>query len=89
MQQYNTNYQTQYVDPYKAAYQTAIDTWIPEQETWRAKNQRADLGYTTQTGNVRLDNTQGYDNAWKSFLFDYTKWKNGPLDDQTFGYGMA
>ena len=89
VQQYNTNYQTQYVDPYKAAYQTAIDTWIPEQETWRAKNQRADLGYTTQTGNVRLDNTQNYDNAWNRFLQGWNQWKHGPIDDQTFGYGMA
>jgi len=89
VQQYNTNYQTQYVDPYKAAYQTAIDTWIPQQETWRAGVDMSRLGYTTQSGQVMHDNDMNYANAWNSFLFDYNKWKNGPLDDQTYGYGMA
>lgn len=89
VQTYNTNYQTQYADPYKAAYQSAIDMWIPKQETWRAGVDMSRLGYSTQNDNVRLDNTQNYQNAWNKYLEDYRRWKNGPLDDQTYGYGMA
>ena len=82
---YNTNYQTQYVDPYKAAYTSAIDTWIPQQETWRAQNNRADLGYTVQTGLVQHDNDMNYQNQWDQFLNGRRMWEN----DRDFGLRIA
>lgn len=76
VQQYNTNYQTQYADPYKAAYQSAIDTWIPQQETWRAGVDMSRLGYTTQSGQVMHDNDQAYANAWNQYLTGYDQWRD-------------
>jgi len=35
---YNTNYQTQYVDPYKASYQAALDIFQPKLADWAARN---------------------------------------------------
>lgn len=82
---YNTNYQTQFTDPYKAAYQTAIDTWIPQQETWRAGVDMSKLGYATQTGLVQQDNQTNYGNAWNQFLQGWDQWK----DTRDFGLTLA
>lgn len=87
VQQYNTNYQTQYADPYKAAYQTAIDSWIPQQEQWREGIGNDRLGYSTQFGATQADNTRAYDQAWQRYLDEWKRWKNGPLDDQAWDYG--
>lgn len=38
VQNYNTNYQTQYVDPYKASYQSALDVFAPQMADWSAHN---------------------------------------------------
>lgn len=35
---YQTNYNTQFVDPYKAAYQSALDTFQPKLADWSAHN---------------------------------------------------
>ena len=82
---YNTNYQTQYVDPYKAAYQTGIDTWIPQQEQWRAGVDMSRLGYSTQTGVIQHDNDMQYQNAWDQFLNGRRMWEN----DRDFGLKLA
>ena len=97
---YNTNYRTQYEDPYRAKYTEAIDTWIPQMEGWRQNVDQGRLGYTTAVDQGRLgyttdsnriqrNNEMNYGNAWDRFLFDYEKWKNGPIDDQSFIYGTT
>ena len=62
---YNTNYRTQYEDPWRAEYQTGIDSWIPQMEGWRTNADLARLGYTTQA-----------DQAWGLFLNDWDRWKD-------------
>jgi len=34
---YDTNYQTQYVDPYKLQYQGAMDAFVPKMQEWQTK----------------------------------------------------
>jgi len=59
---YNTNYQTQYADPYKHAYQGALDAFAPQL-----------VGYTTQAANVQRENELDYRNAFDLFDFDWRR----------------
>lgn len=76
VQQYNTNYQTQYTDPYKFAYQSAIDSWIPQQETWRAGVDMSKLGYSTTAAATQHSNDMSYANSWNQYLNDYNVWRD-------------
>jgi len=66
---YTTNYQTQYADPYAAAFQGASAAYAPQLTGW--------LGQTQAT---QRQGEQDYTNAWNSFLFDYQKYRNQQLD---------
>lgn len=59
---YSINYQTQTLDPYKYAYQSALDAYAPKLTAWTTKasaNQRA--------GELN------YSNAWQQFLQQYNQ----------------
>ncbi len=62
---YNTNLQSQYLQPYQFAYQGALDTFNPTQSQWQTKMA------ATQRGN---ENT--YANAYTSFNDAYNRWRD-------------
>ena len=68
---YNTNYQTQFVDPYKHAYQSALDTFAPKM-----------VGYTTTAAATQRQNELDYQRAYDLFGFDYKKFQD--QRDSTF-----
>ena len=61
--QYNTNYQTQYLDPYKNAYQSALDTYNPQFSAWQ-----------TNTAATQRQNEFDYAGAMDRYKFDYQRW---------------
>lgn len=67
---YNTNYQTQYVDPYKFEYQRGMDLFTPQLAQWQAGVDMSKLGY--QAG-VDLDRL-GYSTqaAWNQGMNNNT-----------------
>lgn len=67
--EYNTNYQTQYTDPYKFAYQGALDAFAPQMQ-----------GYQTQAAAGQHQNDQNYLNAWNQQLFNYDVFRNQQND---------
>lgn len=73
--QYDTNYQTQFVDPYKFKYQAALDTNAPRVQAWQAGVDNNRLGYQTQAADVTAHNSANYASAWNSFMNDFDKWK--------------
>lgn len=77
---YATNYQGQFVDPYKFAYQGALDTFNPMQSQWNT-NMAA-----TQRGNEN-----NYANAYQNFLQSYNQFKDqrDSTFDKTFKYVTA
>lgn len=77
---YATNYQSQFLDPYKFAYQGALDTFNPQQSQWQT-NMAA-----TQRGNEN-----DYANAYNLFNFDYNKFKDqrDSTFNKTFQYVTA
>ncbi len=77
---YNTNYGTQYVDPYKFAYQGAMDAFAPQMAEFNANVNAGNLGYQTQAAAGQHQNDQNYLNAWNNYLFDYNKYRNQKLD---------
>lgn len=68
---YATNYQSQFLDPYKFAYQGALDTFNPQQSQWQ-----------TNMASTQRSNENNYANAYNLFNFDYNKWKD--QRDSTF-----
>lgn len=62
---YNTNYQTQNVDPYRFAYQGAMDEFTPKMDEWRF-NANA----------TQQNNTADYDHAWNEFQDQYKRWRD-------------
>lgn len=60
---YNTNYQTQYADPYKNAYQSALDQFNPQFSAWQ-----------TNMGATQRDNEFNYSSAFDRYKFDYQRW---------------
>jgi hypothetical protein len=68
---YNTNYQTQYFDPYQIAYKSALDAFAPQM-----------TAYTTRAAAGQRQNELDYRNAWDRFQFDYDKWRD--QRDSTF-----
>lgn len=75
VQQYNTNYQTQYADPYKFAYQAAVDSWQPNMEQWRADNDLLRTGYTTDVNRIQRENELNYTNAWNKYEDEQDRWE--------------
>jgi hypothetical protein len=75
---YNTNYRTQYVDPYTASYQAAKDQFAPQMTQYdallasgRDLNQARLLGYSTDAANVQHLNDQANRNAWDDYLLGW------------------
>lgn len=64
MDTYNTNYRTQYVDPYTHEYQRGMDLWKPAFDTWMTRNDFNRLGYTTTADWNKHMNDLAYQNAW-------------------------
>jgi hypothetical protein len=62
---YTTNYQTQYADPYAAAFQGALATYTPQFTGWQGQMQA-----TQRSGE------QNQMNAWNQFLQVYDQWRN-------------
>ena len=60
---YNTNYQSQYLDPYKFAYQSALDVFNPQFSAWQTN------ASATQRGNEF-----NYSTAFDRYKFDYQRW---------------
>jgi len=84
---YNTNYQTQYVDPYRFSYQGALDAFAPQMAQFGANVQAGNLGYSTQAAAGQHQTDQNYLNAWNSMLFDYDKFRD--QRDSTFNKQFA
>jgi hypothetical protein len=67
---YNTNYQTQFVDPYKIAYTAAVDAFTPKMTAYQTQ---------AQAGQHESDQSHSYDyNTW---LQQYNMWRAGVNDD--------
>ncbi len=66
---YSTNYQTQFTDPYNAAYKSALDVFSPQLDAWKTQ------GLATQRQG-EID----YQNAWDRYLKDYDIFRNRQLD---------
>lgn len=66
---YQTNYQTQYADPWKMQEQSALDAFNPQFSAWQ-----------TNTAATQRANELGYNNAWDRYSFDYNAWRNRNLD---------
>jgi hypothetical protein len=71
---YNTNYQTQYSDPYKIAYTGAVDAFTPQMTAYQTE---------AQAGQHEADQDRSYDyNTW---LQQYNMWRanrNDTFDEQ-------
>lgn len=76
VQTYNTNYQTQYADPYKFAYQAAVDSFQPSMEQWRADNDLLRTGYTTDVNRIQRENELNYTNAWNKYTDDRDRYEH-------------
>lgn len=65
VQTYNTNYQTQYVDPYQAQYGAAKDALA-----------QANLGYQTNAANAQHVSDQQWNTDWSKFINSEDVWYN-------------
>jgi hypothetical protein len=73
-QTYDTNYQTQYFDPYNFAYRAAVDAFQPQM-----------VAYTTQAQAGQRANELDYSHAWDRFMQDYNSWR----DSRNFKWDSA
>lgn len=69
---YLLDYQTQTLDPYRFAYQSALDVFAPKLTEW-----------TTGASAAQHQNEGDYNNAWSQFLFDFDKFRD--QRDSTWG----
>lgn len=72
---YLTNYQTQYVDPYQANYQRALDLNAPAIAQWQAQNTLAGLGYQGSLAATTARNQFNAQNAWDQYVNAQDLWK--------------
>lgn len=77
---YNTNYQTQTIDPYNKAYQSALDQFAPQM-----------TGYQNQVSWNQHANDMNYTNTWNHYLQDWNQFKDqrDSTFDKLFKYGTA
>lgn len=73
---YVLNYATQVLDPYKHAYQSALDLYAPQMTGW-----------STGVSAAQRQNEGDYSNAYNSFLFDFNKFRD--QRDSTFDKAFA
>lgn len=62
---YMMNYQTQTLDPYRFAYQSALDSYAPQL-----------TGYTTNAANTQHLNDQDQASSWNQFMFGFDKFRD-------------
>lgn len=84
---YDSAYQTQTLDPYRFAYQGAMDAFAPQMAEFNANVGAGNLGYSTQAAAGQRQNEANYNNAWEQMLFDYDKFKD--QRDSTFSKQYA
>lgn len=77
---YNENYQTQTLDPYKFAYQGAMDAFAPQMAEFNANVGAGNNAYNTQAQAGQRQNELNYSNAWNLYNFDYDKYRNQQND---------
>jgi hypothetical protein len=68
---YETNYQTQTLDPYKFAYQSALDANAPATATWSARNNANLAKFTTMAPLAQQQNQFNYSSAFNKWLADW------------------
>lgn len=73
-QTYATNAQTQYLQPYQFAYQSAMDQFAPKMAEFEANVGAGNLGYSTEAAN-----------GWNQYLQNYQQFK----DKINWGLGLA
>lgn len=73
---YDTNYQTQYADPFKFKLQSAEDAFAPQM-----------VGYSTNAANIQHQNDVANSNSWQKFLSSYDIFKD--QRDSTFNKRFA
>lgn len=66
---YQTNYQTQFADPWRIQEQSALDAFNPQFSAWQ-----------TNAASTQRANELGYNNAWDRYSFDYNAWRSRNLD---------
>ena len=74
VQRYNTNYATQYTDPYKIAYTGAVDAFTPKMTAYQTQ---------AQAGQHESDQDRSYD--YQTWLQQYNQWRanrNDTFDEQ-------
>lgn len=68
--EYDTNYNTQYVDPYKFSYQRGLDLNAPRIQSWQANTAaNADRNHLAS------------EHAWADFMRQYDQWKTNVGND--------
>lgn len=83
LNQYQTNVQTQYVDPYQMAYQNAVGTLGPQMTGYTTQNANNMQGYATQAAAGQYQNQANFQNslALNNQLF------NQYMNQKQFNYG--
>jgi hypothetical protein len=83
VENYNTNYKTQFIDPYTASYQAAKDQFAPRMTQYqgilasgRDLNQARMLGYTTDAANIQHLNDTTNTNAWNDYSLGWQDFQN-------------
>lgn len=71
---YNTNYQTQYVDPYKFGTQRALDMNAPRTATWMEGNVNNRARYAAEVAWNQSQNETSWQHAYQEFLTRYQQW---------------
>ncbi len=103
LQAYNTNYGTQYVDPYNRAYQQFTDTTVNPamaafganvgagNAAYQTANADKTLGYATQAAAGQHQTDMNYLNDFNLMNFDYNKQRNYQNDvwNRLFSYAQA
>lgn len=79
---YNTNYQTQYQDPYAIAFGGASAAFAPQMAGFQANVGAGNLAYSTTAANTQHQNDVNYQTAWDKWLQQWNIFKD--QRDSTF-----
>lgn len=69
LDQYNTNYKTQFYDPYTFSYQAAKDAFAPQM-----------VQYSTQAANIQHQNDMTQQNGWNDYYLKFQDFENRRKD---------
>lgn len=91
---YNTNYKTQFSDPWAESYQNAQAAFAPRMSEWEAlvasgrdANQASLLGYQTNAANVQHLNDTANSNSWNDYLLGWQDYENRRQQGVSFALG--